>query len=48
MEQGEKVVDVTWPYNMNHSTNVRIPKNKDKIIVSVTLTIILKKHGKVT
>ena len=46
--KGEKIVDVTWSYNMNHSTNGRIPKNKDTIIVPLMLTIILKKHGKVT
>ena len=52
VEQGEKMVDIARLYNMNHSTNGMILKNKDKIIEHVTsavpmmLTIISKKHGK--
>ena len=53
VEQGEKMVDIARLYNMNHSTNGMILKNKDKImehvksVVPMMSTIISKKHGKV-
>ncbi|XP_069901610.1 putative CENPB DNA-binding domain-containing protein 1 [Globicephala melas] len=53
VERGEKEVDVTRSYNMNHSTIGIVLKNKDKIMehvksaVPMMLTIKLKKHGKV-
>ena len=52
-ERGEKMVDVTRSYNMNHSTIGMILKNKDKIMdhvksaVPMMSTIISKKCGKV-
>ncbi|XP_069901617.1 tigger transposable element-derived protein 1-like [Globicephala melas] len=50
MEQGEKMVDISHSYNMNHSTTGMILKNTDKImehVKSAVPTIISKKHGKV-
>ncbi|XP_069396817.1 putative CENPB DNA-binding domain-containing protein 1 [Delphinus delphis] len=53
VERGEKEVDVTRSYNMNHSTIGIVLKNKDKIMehvksaVPMMSTIKLKKHGKV-
>ncbi|XP_067566187.1 putative CENPB DNA-binding domain-containing protein 1 [Pseudorca crassidens] len=52
VERGEKMVDITHSYNVNHSTIGTILKNKHKIMehfksaVPMMLTIILKKCGK--
>ncbi|TEA41514.1 hypothetical protein DBR06_SOUSAS19510007, partial [Sousa chinensis] len=35
MEQGEKMVDISHSYNMNHSTTGMILKNTDKIMEHV-------------
>ena len=53
VERGEKMVDVTCPYNMNCSAIGTILKNKDKIVehvksaVPMMPTVISKKHGTV-
>ena len=53
VERGKKMVDISYSYNMNHSTIGTILKNKDKIMghvksaVPIMSTIILRKHGKV-
>ena len=53
VERGEKAVNVTHSYNMNHSTISTILKNKDKIMeyvksaVPMMSMIIAKKRGKV-